>query len=38
MTGRLTIGPDGIVTRTAPHVPLVTGFSFVSLEGITYQR
>ena len=31
MTGRL-------VPRAAAHVPLVTGFSFVSLEGITSRR
>ena len=34
----LTIQPSGAISLTNPPPPLVTDYTFVSLEGITYQR
>jgi hypothetical protein len=33
----LTIYPSGALTLTAPPQPFVTDYTFVSLEGITFQ-
>jgi hypothetical protein len=34
----LTVQPSGVISLSSPPPPLVTDYSFVSLEGITYQR